>query len=440
MNPLMRSKIVLTFCCCMLKHTVLSQTRINLDQSFALLQSQNEDIRQANINLLLARVDVKEARNGFLPVLSFNAGNTYNLGLAFDQIAGQLVTGNKWTNNANANVSTRATLFQGFSQVSRLRQALLGVESKEVQKSKLSQSLKLEMLSRYFDATANRSLYEVSMTQLQFSKEQLEQERTKFELETNTLVDVAQAESQVAGNELNGIVNNAAYNSNLIALKQLLGIPLTDSVLLVTPDTEMAVTPAAALVPVRDPAIKFAELSVQQSALNLRYARAPYFPVISFTGGYGTNYSSVRKDYVHGDYMPFGDQINQNRALNFGLSLSMPVFDGFKTRNNISRLKLDLENKHSELNKVKVEREKVLALAFQEYRKSVKEYQVLQVQYRALEKNYQAVKERYDIGETNAMDYNKALLDYNVAAANVIKARYTLMYNVEVIRVLQGER
>ncbi|MBL1408062.1 hypothetical protein [Sphingobacterium faecale] len=46
----------------------------------------------------------------------------------------------------------------------------------------------------------------------------------------------------------------------------------------------------------------------------------------------------------------------------------------------------------------------------------------------------------YDIGVTTAMEYNKALLDYNVAEANVIKARYILMYNGEVIKVLRGEK
>lgn len=38
------------------------------------------------------------------------------------------------------------------------------------------------------------------------------------------------------------------------------------------------------------------------------------------------------------------------------------------------------------------------------------------------------------------MEYNKALLDYNLAEANVIKAKYTLMYNGEVIKMLRGEK
>lgn len=255
-------------------------------------------------------------------------------------------------------------------------------------------------------------------------------------------MDVAQAESQVASSELTGIVNMTSYTSSLIALKQLLGLPLADSISIENPSLEVATAllPQGQLSSTVDPTIQLAELSLKQSELNLKYAKGPYYPTVSFSGGYGTNYSSERKDYLTGAYMPFFSQLNQNRNLNFGLSLSLPVFDAFKTKNNINRLKLDLENKQSELHKTKVEREKVLTLAIQEYHKSVKEYQVLQVQHAALETNYKAMKERYDIGVTTAMEYNKALLDYNVAESNVIKARYILMYNGVVIKVLRGEK
>src|SRR5690606_24762136 len=127
-------------------------------------------------------------------------------------------------------------------------------------------------------------------------------------------------------------------------------------------------------------------------------------------------------------------------SLNFGLTLSMPIFDGFKTKTNINRLKLEVDNRQSQLNKTMIEREKVMNLAIQEYYKSIIEHQVLQAQYTALEKNFNAVKELYDLGITSAMEYNKALLDYNVAESNVIKIKYTLMYNGEVIKILRGER
>lgn len=117
--------------------------------------------------------------------------------------------------------------------------------------------------------------------------------------------------------------------------------------------------------------------------------------------------------------------------------MSVPIFDAFKTRNNISKLKIDIESRQSELNKVKTERQKIFTLALQEYQKSIKQHKVQVTQLSAQQKNLIAVKERYDIGVSNAIEYNKALLDFNIAESNVIKYRYTVIYNLEVLNVLK---
>jgi len=429
-----------TFC---LIQVVKSQTKLNLEMCLDLLQSQNEDIRQANINILLGKLEIKDTKNSYIPAVNFGVGNTYNLGLAFDEIAGQLITGNKWFNSVSANVSTRAIVFQGFTLKTKLQLSLIELESIELQKNNLEQSLKLELLSKFYEAVANKALYEMNIKQTQFAQEQLNLERTKFELETNTLVDLSLAESQLANSELSTVLSKTSYVSCLLELKQLLGIPLSDSIEIEIPSIKRSMFDIT-LLDIKewifdDPTSKIAELSVKQSELNLRYAKGAYYPTVSLFGGYGTNYSSERKDYITGADMPFFSQFYQNRSMNFGISVNVPIFDSFKTKNNITRMKLELEKRQSELNKTKVNREKIIILANQQYHKSVKEYQVLQTQSSSLEKNYYAMQKRYAIGVATAMEYNKSLLDYNIAEANVIKSRYNLMYNYEMIRVLIGQ-
>lgn len=255
------------------------------------------------------------------------------------------------------------------------------------------------------------------------------------------MVNVAQAESVVANNELLIITNLSAYQSSLISIKQLLGIPLSEPIQL---EEFYSDHPAYTFLAqgynplLYSPFIRSAELSINQAEKNLKYAKAAFYPSLSLFAGYGTNYSSERTDFITGNYMPFWNQVNQNRNLNFGLSLSIPIFDAFKTKNNINRLKIDLETKQSERNKIKTEREKIWILALQEYNKSVKEYEVLQIQLSAQEKNLIAIKERYDIGVSNAIEYNKALLDYNISESNVIKGRYTIIFNLETLKLLSN--
>lgn len=134
--------------------------------------------------------------------------------------------------------------------------------------------------------------------------------------------------------------------------------------------------------------------------------------------------------------MPFWNQVAQNKSLYLGLSLSMPIFDGFKMRGNINRSKLAFELQKSELDKVQRDQEKILHMAKQEYNRSYKEYQVTQTQSLSLKKSFEAMKERYDIGMASSTDYSKALLDYNVSRFNLIRAEYRVLYNQEILKVL----
>ncbi|WP_196937370.1 TolC family protein [Sphingobacterium pedocola] len=121
------------------------QTTLALDHAYTFLAQQNIDIKQARIQLLLSQQDRIDAKNSLLPTLSLGAGHNYNLGLAFDQIAGQLVTGNRWSNNANASIRMNATLFQGFTRSNQIKNTLLNVESSELEVSRLTKSLRFTL-------------------------------------------------------------------------------------------------------------------------------------------------------------------------------------------------------------------------------------------------------------------------------------------------------
>ncbi|TJY67721.1 TolC family protein [Sphingobacterium alkalisoli] len=409
----------------------------DLDQAYIILDQQNIDIKQARIQLLLSQQDRIDAKNSLLPTLSLGAGHNYNLGLAFDQIAGQLVTGNRWSNNANASVRMNATLFQGFTRSNQIKNALLDIESSELEISRLTKSLRLELLSLYFDAIVNQALHRSSLEQLNYSRAQLDQQQIQFDMGTKTLVDVSLAESQVATDELNVLVSRNTYESKTLDIQRLLDLPYTDSLILATPLFElMPAELSRSLAVTNEPTIQQAQVRIKQAELGLKTAKNGYYPSLSFSSGYGTNYSSERNDYLTGQFMPFWNQVDQNKSLYLGLSLSMPIFDGFKTKSNINRAKLTLDLQKNELDKTLKDQEKILLMARQEYNRSHKEYQVVQTQSLSLKKSFEAMKERYEIGMASSMDYSKALLDYNISEFNLIRAKYNVLYNQEILKVL----
>lgn len=415
-----------------------SQILLTLDKSFKLLEEQNEDLRQANVHLLLGKINVKESRDAFYPDIGLNVSHQYNFGLSFDQVAGQLITGNKWSKTANANISLRTTVFQGMSRVGRLQIALAQLESQTLKVNELNKSLRLEVLTRFFEILTNIALLKTSEKQVEYAKYLLSEEQQKLNLGINTLLDVAQSENQVAESSLNSSSVKNALEISLMEFKLLLGIPITDSVRLI--EGEFDRDPNAIFIInddiLNDPSILIAENEIIESELSLKYAKSSYFPSISLYSGYGTNYSSERKDYLTGENMPFGSQVEQNKSFNFGVSLTIPIFDGFKTKNNISKLRLQLEERKSKYNKIRAEKEKVYQIAVQEYKRGLLELNLHRVQKAALERNFNAIKERYEIGASNAMEFNKAQLDLNLSELRLINSTYICKLNFQVLKIL----
>ncbi|MGO1595007.1 MAG: TolC family protein [Sphingobacterium sp.] len=419
----------------------VSQNRLRLNDALAILDSLNIDIQQSKLDIMLAEQEAKDAKNARFPKLNVGASHNYNFGLAFDQIAGQLITGNRWTNSANANVGTQAVLFQGFELRNQIRNALLNLETQHVEIKSLKRSLKLQLLQIYFTAITNQALYQSSIDQLHFSEEQLRLQKEQFDMGTKTLVDVSLAESQVATDELNALTSNNNYLNSLIELKQLLNLPYSDSIELEVPTGDIDRFPFLDTLNMNsamaeNPFVAIADLNLTKAELARKTAKNSSLPTLTFSGGYGTNYSSERNDFLTGTYMPFWNQVNQNRSLYFGLSLAVPLFDGFRIRSAKNKANLQVLIQTNERDKVRMEQEKIYRQATQELHRSIEEYKVAQKQFNSLKTALNAMSERYKLGVASSVDFAKALLDHNLAEFNVITTKYNSLYNNKVLKVL----
>lgn len=186
----------------------------------------------------------------------------------------------------------------------------------------------------------------------------------------------------------------------------------------------------------RNPTILLSEFQVSKAEFLLKTKRNAYYPTLSLSSGYGTNFSSERRNPFEHTLIPFMEQINQNRNLYIGLSLSIPILDGFKTKSEINRAKINIDMAKINTEKTKVREEKILQQAYQDYYKSIKENQVYQQQYISAKRHFDATKERYDIGMASPLELSSSQVNHNIAELNRIKSMFEIIYNQQVINIL----
>ena len=83
------------------------------------------------------------------------------------------------------------------------------------------------------------------------------------------------------------------------------------------------------------PEIRAEQLRLDGAAKQVQIAKASYAPSLSLSAGMGTN-------YYNGSFSSqgFWDQLNTNFSQYVGVSLSIPIFNKFSTRNQVRSARL----------------------------------------------------------------------------------------------------
>lgn len=354
-----------------------AQLRLGLAEARTILQAKHVTVRQNELKQKIARIDLDQAYDALIPNLTFNMNNQHTMGLNFDQVTGQLITGNDWSNTANATVSSGVIVFQGLKGLYNIKAAQLNVDLAQLDAERLKHELELQLLSLFFQTLINADLHRASVEQAKLSGQQLVQEEIKIEVGKSTILDVAQARNKLASDQLN--IHNAknAYDLSMLKLKQLLEIPTDSLVELIVPSQTVNPT-ITAQYPLLDitqhPYIKQVDKRIAYSQVQTKLAKASYYPTLSVNTGYGTNYSSRRSVSAFSSRsMPLLDQMNQNRSLYVGLALSYTIFDRFNTKANVKKSLINTDNLRLEKEKLTRDRVHVFEQAKLEYSASLEE-------------------------------------------------------------------
>jgi outer membrane protein len=406
-----------------------------------MLLRNSSEFKQSQLQEKIAEVNLNQAYYALLPNLNMSVNNQNAMGLSFDQITGQLITGNQWANYGTATVSSGLVLFQGFREINTVRASRIGVDISKLDTEKLKQELQLQLLALFFQTLINADLYQASRTQMGLSEQQLNNEETKIEVGKGTLVDLAQSQNKLANDRLNVMNSKNAYDLSLLKLKQLLELDENVEIKLVPPreiERKLLFSTFPHGIPDNDPYVQWIDRRLDLADVDTRLARSGYYPALSLNSSYGTNFSSRRYTPLSTRVMSMSDQLNQNRSLYINVGITYAIFDKFTTRSVVRKSVMNRQNLEFEKDKIVRQRRQGLEQARLEYEAAQEEVTAVQVTYEANKVNYNALSERYEVGKSSSIDLYRAMTEYNVAEFRTITSKYSLMYKEEVLKLLMN--
>jgi outer membrane protein TolC len=164
--------------------------------------------------------------------------------------------------------------------------------------------------------------------------------------------------------------------------------------------------------------LKQFDIQNEQLQKSLELYKAQYYPTIAITGSY--MYMSMNNDFRFGDY-------RWNPYSTISLSISIPIFDGFKKRNDVRQTKVSLEQ-------MKWQREDIvrnLKLAINNNINNMTNYveQVISTKdvVAQAQKGYEISRKLYDTGMGTLLDLNNAQLGLTQASLAFNQAIYNFL-------------
>jgi outer membrane protein len=399
----------------------------------------NLTIKQNRLNVELSEVSVDDNKYGFLPSLNAAASQNFNYGRAINPINNTYVFQQITTRNMN--VSSSVTLFNGFAKVNAYQASKLELQAEKTSLEKIKNDITLTVITYYLDVLYNEELLAVSKQQLEISKLQLDRAEKNAAVGSITQGDVLQIKAQLASDELNVTVSQNNLDLSKLNLIQLLDRDASERFEIERPanlDQMMSVSMGYNAQQVYNsaltnmPDVRLLEFRQKAARKNLAAAKGNLYPRISMNGGMFTDYSNLNP-------RSFSEQFSDNFGEYFGFQLTVPLFNGMSARNGVKRAKINLAN--AEINEQigKNTLNKTITQSVADLNAADKKFESAKNGFQSLTEAFKYNQQKFDVGLINSFDYNTSKNNLFKAEADLLQAKYDLIFKSKVLDFYMGK-
>ena len=329
------------------------------------------------------------------------------------------------TNQINANnsslnygVTLNWTIFDGFGmfanydalkQLDRLSQ----ISQRDTIESTIAAviSTYYQLVNQNEQMKALEGAVEISRTQLNYAKEKLEVGRASG-------LDVLNARVNLNTDTSNLLVQVQTYKATKIKLNQLLARDLQTDF---TVTNDMVVDDKLKLADIinqaqsMNPAILSAQINQKLAEINLRQVKAGRYPQVGVSTGYNFTNSTTPAGFT---------RTQDTRGLNYGLTASFNIFNGFNQSRKETNAKLEIENAGINASKTKQNIEAQINNFYISYLSGLDLMRIDLTNVAIDKQNLEISLEKYKLGNITPLEIREAQRNYLSAQSMYYEAQY----------------
>lgn len=460
--------------------SALAQDKWSLQRCVDYALQNNLQVKQQEIQRRLSELTLRQSKLGMIPSVNAGLNGSYSQGRNPSPLTNTYVT--QSLTGVDGSLSVSADIFNWFNRQRTITANKYDLESNSFLLQKARNDLAFNVATAFLQILLNVEQVKVNEVNVEVTKQNLE--NTKKLVIAGSVPESNQAdlEAQLALDSTNLVSAQNQVTLSILQMKAYLNlgfdipfepeIPANISSLPIAPLSEMAPEMVYSQALTTYPLVK-ADLAKIQSAYYIYKAnKSTLYPKLSIAGSIGSNYSNgITKNgdrgapFIYTDTigvvsnsgvpvttekvifpnqqilkMPFHEQLDLNFQQMARLSLSIPIFNGWQTRTNIAKAKLNVETLEltRDIDNQKLKQDIYTAhanavAALQKYNSST-------TGVVAAQKAYDFATKRFNLGLMNTIDYITTQGKLYRAQIEKVSAQYDYIFKMKLLEFYRDQK
>jgi outer membrane protein len=432
----------------------------------------NIQVRQNEIQEDIAEVNLKQISASRIPSLNFQTSGGGQFGRSIDP-ATNLFTTNSIT-FLNGGLQTNVTLFNWFSLKNQVAANRLTTEATRKQTEVIQNDISLNIAAAYLQALLSYEQMRIAQVQAGQTREQLEITRKRVTAGALPELNAAELGAQLARDSATLIAAQSTFEINQLSIKAILNLDAAAPFrIAIPPASAIPVDNIADLQPnvvfesavLQQPRQEANNLRLQAAEKNTAAAKGGLYPTIGAFGNFQTAYSSAFENLPKGpnittiiptqSFVSVGGtnffvntpisrpegfskatvwrQFEFNFRQSVGLSLTVPIFNGYQARSVYERSKLNESTLKLQMLADTLQLKQDIYQAYQSAINSLNTFQSRQRAVETAQYSYDLGTKRYEVGLLPVIEL--VTLQNNLQRAKIDEAssQYEYIFRLKVL-------
>lgn len=411
-----------------------AQELLTPEQGMAIALENNYDIKLAKNDLKVDEQNVNLANAGLLPNVSGTFTQNNNIQNSKQTRTDGTVQelNNARNNSMNYGVNLGWTIFDGFRMFARYDQL------QELQKQGETE-LKLMILTRvtdvmttYFDLVQQQQMLTALDTAIVISKQRVTVADNRFKIGKASKLEVLNAQVDLNTDQTNYLRQKESFENTKTYLNELLARDLTTQfkvIDVVTIDEKLKLADLMNLASQQNPQIQLALINKRVAELNLKQVKGARYPQVAVNTGYIFSSSESSLGFA---------KTNDSHGLNYGISASINIFNGFLQNRREKVAKLQIDNSQILIDQQTQAINSQLISAYQTYLTNLELVKLEARNEEIAKQNLDITLEKYRIGTITQLEVRTAQLNYVNARTRNSTAQFQAKISEVTLKQLAG--